>query len=81
MRGVCIWVLPGTTQCLTLFDCLIRYHQVRSYDRNIAVNVWWKHVAQFIPQDCDMEPNQTLDKFKFSFLEEGANSQEQPDFM
>lgn len=67
-------------------DCLFIpykwYHQVRSYDRNIAVNVWWKHLPDFVPQDCDMEPNQTLDNFRFSSLEEDANnSQEQEGFM
>lgn len=60
----------------------LRYHQVRSYDRNIAVNVWWKHIPDFVPQDCDMEPNQTLDNFKFSSLEqEASNTQEQEGFM
>lgn len=64
-------------------DCLFIpykwFHQVRSYDRNIAVNVWWKHKAAFIPQDCDMEPNQTLDKFNFSSLQQEMNNEEPPD--
>lgn len=64
-------------------DCLFIpykwYHQVRSYDRNIAVNVWWKHQADFIPTDCDMEPNQTLDKFKFAALEKEDSSDEEPE--
>jgi len=66
-------------------DCLFIpykwYHQVRSYDRNIAVNVWWKHRADFIPQDCDMEPNQTLDKFNFSSLQEETSNQGPPDLI
>lgn len=65
----------------TLLICLTRYHQVRSYDRNIAVNVWWKHKADFIPSDCDMEPNQTLDKFKFAALEKDSSDEEPVDFM
>lgn len=71
----------GKMKCLTLLVCLIRYHQVRSYDRNIAVNVWWKHKADFIPTDCDMEPNQTLDKFKFSALEKESSNEEPVDLM
>ncbi|XP_068755514.1 tRNA wybutosine-synthesizing protein 5-like [Montipora capricornis] len=66
-------------------DCLFIpykwFHQVRSYDRNIAVNVWWRHKTDFIPQDCDMEPNQTLDKFNFSSLQEEGNNQGTPDFL
>ncbi|KAL9969293.1 hypothetical protein ACROYT_G021492 [Oculina patagonica] len=66
-------------------DCLFIpykwYHQVRSYDRNIAVNVWWKHKADFIPSDCDMEPNQTLDKFRFSALEKESSNEEPADLM
>ena len=58
---------------------LNRFHQVRSYDRNIAVNVWWKHKAAFIPQDCDMEPNQTLDRFNFSSLQQEVNNEEPRD--
>ena len=52
---------------------------MRSYDRNIAVNVWWKHKAGFIPSDCDMEPYQTLDKFKFAVLEKDNSSDEEPE--
>lgn len=69
-------------------DCLFIpykwFHQVRSYDRNIAVNVWWTHKVNFIPEDCNMEPNQTLDKFNFSSLEAESSDQEQagpPDLM
>ena len=61
-----------------------RFHQVRSYDRNIAVNVWWTHKVNFIPKDCNMEPNQTLDKFNFSSLQAESSDQEQagpPDLM
>ena len=61
-----------------------RFHQVRSYDRNIAVNVWWTHKVNFIPKDCNMEPNQTLDKFNFSSLEAESSDQGQagpPDLM
>lgn len=49
---------------------LFRFHQVRSYDRNIAVNLWWQHKANFVPKDCEgMEQNQTLEKFTFTTLE------------
>ncbi|KAK3735817.1 hypothetical protein QZH41_019916 [Actinostola sp. cb2023] len=65
-------------------DCLYIpykwFHQVRSYDRNIAVNVWFKHKADFVPSNCDLakskEP-QTLDKFLFSALAlEGQDEEE-----
>lgn len=59
----------------------VRFHQVRSFDRNIAVNVWWKHKTGFIPQDCVMEPNQTLDKFVFSSLKQETNNETEPDLM
>ena len=49
-----------------------RFHQVRSYDRNIAVNVWWTHKADFVPRQCDMAPGQTLDNFKFPAQEGGG---------
>lgn len=48
-----------------------RFHQVRSYQRNIAVNVWWKHVPNFVPRKCretKTKDNPTLDKFHFSSL-------------
>lgn len=56
-------------------DCLYIphrwFHQVRSYDRNIAVNLWWLHSPGFVPEDCDgLEPNQTLDKFKIKSVKE-----------
>lgn len=58
-------------------DCLFIpykwFHQVRSFDRNIAVNVWFQHKADFVPKKCNMEPGQTLDKFKFSSLEENGD--------
>lgn len=43
------------------------------------MNVWWKHKADFIPSDCDMEPNQTLDNFKFTALEKEDSSDETPE--
>lgn len=62
-------------------DCLFIpqrwFHQVRSYGRNIAVNLWWHHFPKFIPQYCDgMEPNQTLEKFNFTSLDELMESRE-----
>ena len=39
------------------------------------MNVWWKHKTSFIPQDCIMEPNQTLDKFVFSSLQQEADNE------
>ena len=78
MQLICVFVfLP----VLTVINFLNRFHQVRSYDRNIAVNVWWTHKPDFIPKDCDMEPNQTLDKFNFSSLQAESSSQQQPDLM
>lgn len=68
-----IYFLPFTS-------ILFRFHQVRSYDRNIAVNVWFTHKPGFKPKKCDLysskEP-QTLDKFKFSVLEAQAKGEEQ----
>ena len=47
-----------------------RYHQVSSTGRNIAVNIWWKHLHSFVPSKCDnMEKGATLDKFSFTSLE------------
>jgi len=56
-------------------DCLFIphrwFHQVRSYGRNIAVNLWWQHNPGFVPNDCDgLQPNQTLDKFNFRSIDE-----------
>lgn len=59
-------------------DCLfIPYkwiHQVRSYNRNLAVNIWWDHHrnSEIDVESCptDMDPNFTLDKVNFvSFAE------------
>lgn len=37
-------------------DCLFIpqgwYHQVNSISRNLAVNVWWDHLAEFDEEDC-----------------------------
>lgn len=64
-------------------DCLFIpfkwYHQVTSTGRNIAVNIWWKHLHSFVPSKCDkMEKGATLDKFNFSSLEneKGANAED-----
>ncbi|XP_065837981.1 uncharacterized protein [Oscarella lobularis] len=44
-------------------DCLYIpfkwYHQVRSYDRNIAVNVWWNPLLAFNKTDCEENPSLT----------------------
>ena len=58
--------LASEAVLITIIILPNRFHQVRSYDRNIAVNVWWTHKTNFIPKDCNMEANQTLDKFHFS---------------
>ncbi|XP_062510635.1 bifunctional peptidase and arginyl-hydroxylase JMJD5-like isoform X2 [Corticium candelabrum] len=59
-------------------DCLYIpykwYHQVRSYDRNIAVNVWWNPLIEFNTSDCDskdakVEGFPTFDKYKFAVLD------------
>eukprot|EP00118_Oscarella_pearsei_P015319 m.137643 g.137643 ORF g.137643 m.137643 type:complete len:104 (+) comp38220_c0_seq30:1245-1556(+) len=51
-------------------DCLYIpykwYHQVRSYDRNIAVNVWWNPLLVFNETDCQphlKKPLPSLDDF------------------
>jgi len=60
-----------------LFSSLLRFHQVRSYDRNIAVNLWWKHTPGFVPEDCDgVEQNKTLDKVTFTSLENDMEESE-----
>ncbi|KXJ22797.1 lysine-specific demethylase 8 [Exaiptasia diaphana] len=65
-------------------DCLFIpykwFHQVRSYDRNIAVNVWWKHVSNFVPSQCSQTKTKdfpTLDKFQFSALSANGDSYSQ----
>ncbi|XP_001630801.3 uncharacterized protein LOC5510344 [Nematostella vectensis] len=66
-------------------DCLFIpykwYHQVRSHDRNIAVNVWWTHKPGYVPNDCEMriEAPFTLDKFYFSALAQQGGSTEGPE--
>ena len=50
---------------------------MRSFGRNIAVNLWWQHNPGFVPEDCDgMEPNQTLDKFNFQPIREIVEKRE-----
>ena len=58
---------------INVFVCF-RYHQVRSYDRNIAVNVWWNPLIEFNTSDCDskdakVEGFPTFDKYKFAVLD------------
>lgn len=62
-------------------DCLFIpykwFHQVTSSGRNIAVNIWWKHLPSFIPKNCEnIEKGATLDKFNFSTLEKGEGDEE-----
>ena len=46
---------------MTAGDCVYipcnLIHQVRSYDRNIAVNVWWDHLAtlDIDPDQCEVK--------------------------
>ncbi|KAJ7382072.1 hypothetical protein OS493_037408 [Desmophyllum pertusum] len=55
----------------------MRFHQVRSYGRNIAVNLWWQYTPKFVPEDCDgVEQNQTLDKFNFTTLDSAIDDAE-----
>ncbi|KAJ7382070.1 hypothetical protein OS493_037406 [Desmophyllum pertusum] len=62
-------------------DCLYIphrwFHQVRSYGRNIAVNLWWQHTPKFVPEDCDgVEQYQTLDNFNFTTLDSAIDDAE-----
>ena len=59
------------------FFFLFRFHQVRSYGRNIAVNLWWKYTPGFVPRDCDgVEQDQTLDKVTFTSLDSDLEQSE-----
>ena len=40
---ICYTSLIWLVGLLHLFDMIGRIHQVRSYGRNIAVNIWWNH--------------------------------------
>ena len=44
---------------MTVSSVSFRYHQVRSYDRNIAVNVWWNPLLAFNKTDCEENPSLT----------------------
>lgn len=69
---------------ITAGDCLyIPYrwiHQVRSYNSNLAVNIWWDHHktvdmdASLCPQKCDFDL--TLDKVKYVGFGAALNSEE-----
>lgn len=87
MYGVCVFptalslilqlLSDKFSACKSLFSSLFRFHQVRSYDRNIAVNLWWKYTPEFVPEDCDgVEPNQTLDKVTFTSLDNDLEQSE-----
>lgn len=45
---------------------------MRSYDRNIAVNVWWTPLLEFDTSDCKhtkFEGLPTFDKYRFQVLD------------
>ena len=53
-----------------------RYHYVRSYDRNIAVNVWWAPLVEFNATDCHhsiTEGLPTIDKYEFQVLKKNKS--------
>ena len=52
-----------------------------SVGRNIAVNIWWKHLHSFVPSKCDdMPPGATLDQFQFTSLKKnGADDDDDDD--
>ena len=57
-----------------------RYHQVTSVGRNIAVNIWWKHLQSFVPSKCDdMPPGATLDQFQFTSLKKNGAADDDDD--
>lgn len=56
-------------------DCLFIpyhwFHQVNSVanqnGQNLAINVWFRHVFNHKPVQCDVQPNEaTLDKYSFA---------------
>ena len=54
---------------------IARYKQQNSFanhqGRNVALNVWFKHLHDHYPQDCTMDINEaTLDKFEYLDLKE-----------
>jgi lysine-specific demethylase 8 len=68
-------------------DCLYIpykwYHHVRSYDRNIAVNVWWAPLLQFNASDCHQSINDeglpTIDKYQFEVLNKNKSDEDDDD--
>ena len=38
---------------------------MRSYDLNIAVNIWWRHGVEVNFSDCDKEPGTTITNLTF----------------
>ena len=43
----------------------LRAHQVRSYDRNIAVNIWWRHGIHLNFSSCNLPLNTTFENLTF----------------
>lgn len=56
------------------FCCLFSWaHQVRSYSRNIAVNIWWTVMRNFNHSDCAKQQNlqgKSLNHFEFTHGEQ-----------
>ncbi|XP_065193061.1 lysine-specific demethylase 8-like [Sycon ciliatum] len=60
------------------------FHQIRSYDRNLAINIWWVPVPQFHEDDCyvdgkldgerkDLDDYSSLSNFGFTAGEASRN--------
>ena len=52
---------------------LDRFHYVRSYDRNIAVNVCWSPLIEFNVSDCNysyISGDHTIEKYHFQAFHE-----------
>lgn len=42
-----------------------RVHYVRSYDLNMAVNIWWRHGVKVNFRNCDTELGTTIEDLTF----------------
>ena len=71
--------MPWWSAHMVAGDCMyVPYgwaHQVRSYSRNIAVNIWWAAMKSFNYSDCKHSSEQnaerkTLSEFKFTHGEQ-----------
>ena len=44
---------------------MCRVHYVRSYDLNMAVNIWWRHGVKVNFRNCDTDLGTTIEDLTF----------------